>query len=348
MQVFLLPSMTIANTIDHVPVLSLREIETLSKRALMGSGATDVNAGPVADSMRSAEAEGIRNVGLGYLPIYCEHLRCAKIDGAAVPNVRRSARASIVVDAAFGFAHPAFLAALDEFVEAANDCGVAALSIARSYSAGVVGWFVDHLARRGLVGLGFANSSALMPPWGGNLPVFGTNPLAFGVPRTHDEPIILDMATSATARVNVLNAASLGGPIPEGWALDTSGQPTTDPQAAIDGMMAPLGGAKGYGLALMVDVLAGALTGSNFSHESSSFGDNIGGPPGVGQLFVAFSPTTMGAASFGERVETLAGVVHAQDGARLPGSTRHEHRVTAERNGVDVPAELLDRLESYC
>ncbi len=112
--------------------------------------------------------------------------------------------------------------------------------------------------------------------------------------------------------------------------------------------MAPLGGAKGYGLALMVDVLAGALTGSNFSHQSSSFGDNVGGPPGVGQLFVAFSPATMGATSFGERIEILAAAVEAQDGTRLPGSLRHDRRAAALTSGVNGPDELIDKLESYC
>lgn len=331
-----------------MPILTLSEIEMLAQRALTGSGASMVNAVAVADSIRSAESEGIRNVGLAYLPIYCEHLRCGKIVGDAKPTVKQTGAASIVVDAAFGFAHPAFLAALDQFVDAANQSGVASLSISHSYSAGVLGWFVDYLARRGVVGLGFANSSALMPPWGGNRAVLGTNPLAFGAPRADHDPVVFDMATSATARVNVLSAAASGNPIPDGWALDSSGRPTTDPQSAIGGMMAPLGGAKGYGLALMVDVLAGALTGSNFSHESSSFGDNEGGPPGVGQLFIALAPTKVGAPDFPKRMETLASVIEPQDGVRFPGSLRHERRAQAEHDGVDVPPELIETLESYC
>ena len=334
--------------------LSLDEVQDLSTRALIGSGATPTNAQPVADSIRQAEAEDLRNVGLAYLPIYCEHLRCGKIDGSATPTWRAAADATLLVDAGFGFAHPAFLKALDTFVEMAKRSGTASMAVTRSYSAGVVGWFIDHLAKRGLVSLAFANSSALMPPWGGDRPTFGTNPIGFGSPRTSAPPIIVDMATSTTARVNVVAAANRGEAIPAGWALDADGNPTTDPQTALDGMMAPLGGAKGYGLALMVDLLAGGLTGSNFSHESSDFGDNEGGPPGVGQLFVAFAPARFapdGASSaptaFTDRVDRLSEVIHEQS-ARLPGERRHRFRVGAEDEGVDAPDELIARLEAYC
>ena len=332
--------------------LSLDDVHDLSRRALIGSGTSPTNAEPVADSIRQAEAEDLRNVGLAYLPTYCEHLRCGKIDGAARPTFRVGADAALLVDAASGFAHPAFLAAIDDFTAMARRTGTASMALTRSYSAGVVGWFVDHLARRGLVSLAFANSSALMPPWGGNRPVFGTNPLGFGAPRTGEPPIIVDMATSATARVNVVAAAQTGGPVPVGWALDADGRPTTDPQAALDGMMAPLGGAKGYGLALMVDLLAGGLTGSNFSHESSSFGDNEGGPPGVGQLFVAFAPdrfaSETGAPTFASRAAGLSGVIRSQPGTRLPGDRRHRFREDVQDEGVDVPDELIARLEGYC
>ena len=338
-----------------MPRLSLDDIHDLSERALVGSGATPSNARPVADSIRQAEAEDLRNVGLAYLPIYCEHLRCGKIDGSATPTWQAAAESTLLVDAASGFAHPAFLGALDEFVAMSKRTGTASMAVTRSYSAGVVGWFVDHLARRGLVSLAFANSSALMPPWGGNRPVFGTNPLGFATPRTSEPPIIVDMATSTTARVNVVAAANRGEAIPAGWALDADGAPTTDPQAALGGMMAPLGGAKGYGLALMVDLLAGGLTGSNFSHESSSFGDNEGGPPGVGQLFVAFSPARFAPAAMADtarpyesRVDDLAGVIGTQAGARLPGDRRHQFRYAADVEGIEVPDELFAQLEGYC
>ena len=155
------------------------------------------------------------------------------------------------------------------------------------------------------------------------------------------------MAVSTTARVNVMAAANRGERIPDGWALDTKGQPTNDPVEALAGMNSPLGGAKGFGLALMVDVLAGALTGANLSHEADDLIDNSGGPPGVGQLYVAFSPSKFGSANLPERVAGLDAVVTAEAGVRMPGDRRHESRRAAEVGGVDVPDDLIATLEAY-
>jgi (2R)-3-sulfolactate dehydrogenase (NADP+) len=328
--------------------MTLDEIYDLSLAALQGSGASSSQATPVADSIREAEAEGIRNVGLGYLPIYCEHLRCGKVKGEAKPRLIEAAPAVLRVDAAHGFAHPAFVLALPRFVEMAGRSGVAALAIAHSYSAGVVGWFVERLAERGLVALAFANSSAAIAPWGGSKPMLGTNPIGFAVPRRDSPPIVVDMASSATARVNIVQAAARGEQVPPGWVFDAQGQPTTDPKAlAAGGSVGPLGGAKGYGLALMVDILAAGLTGSSWSHQASAFGTNEGGPPDVGQLFIALSPALTGGEHLGERLEGLAAEITAQPGARLPGDKRHGHRDAAAREGVEVPEELVAKLRSY-
>ena len=328
--------------------MTLDGIYELSLAALRGAGASPAQAAPVADSIREAEAEGIRNVGLGYLPIYCEHLLCGKVKGDAVPRLVDGAPAMLRVDAGHGFCHPAFLLALPRFIEAANKSGVAALAIARSYSAGVVGWFVEKLAAEGLVALAFANSSASIAPWGGSKAMFGTNPLGFAAPRPDGPPIVVDMASSATARVNIVQAAARGESVPAGWVIDSQGKPTTDPKAlAAGGSVAPLGGAKGYGLALMVDVLAAGLTGASWSYEASSFGTNEGGPPDVGQMFIAFAPALTGGEALGTRLSGLAAAVAVQPGARLPGDKRHALRATAERKGVEVPEALVDKLKGY-
>jgi (2R)-3-sulfolactate dehydrogenase (NADP+) len=328
--------------------MTLAETYALSLAALRGSGASLAQAEPTADSVREAEAEGIRNVGLGYLPIYCEHLRCGKVKGSAVPVMAEVAPGILRVNAKHGFAHPAFLLALPRFVEMANAQGVAALSISHSYSAGVVGWFVAKLAAEGLVALAFANSSASIAPWGGRKAMFGTNPIGFAAPREGHPPIVVDMASSATARVNIVQAAARGEQVPPGWVFDSEGKPTTEPKALLaGGSVGPLGGAKGYGLALIVDVLAAALTGASFSYQASSFGTNEGGPPDVGQLFIALSPKLTGGEAMGERLEELVGAVEAQPGARLPGDKRHDHRQRAEREGVDVPDDLVAKLQGY-
>jgi len=328
--------------------LTLEEIYDLGLTALRGSGASQAQAAPVADSVREAEAEGIRNVGLGYLPIYCEHLICGKVKGDAEPSMIEAAPAVLRVDAGHGFCHPAFLLGLPRFVAMAETSGIAALAIARSYSAGVVGWFVERMAERGLVALAFANSSASIAPWGGSKAMFGTNPIGFAAPVPERPPIVVDMASSATARVNIVQAAARGEQVPPGWVFDSEGKPTTEPKALLaGGSVGPLGGAKGYGLALMVDVLAAGLTGASWSHEASSFGTNEGGPPDVGQLFIALAPRSTGGEKLGERLADLTVLIAAQPGARLPGDKRHGHRQAAMRDGVEVPQELVTTLRGY-
>ncbi|HUP14863.1 MAG TPA: Ldh family oxidoreductase [Acidimicrobiia bacterium] len=330
-----------------MPVLTFDQINQLAYRALTGSGANDLQAVPTARSIADAEAEGIRNVGLAYLPTYCEHLRVGKVNGLANPRVVYQAGSSVRVDADLGFAHPAFLRGLDALVPVAEALGVAALSIIHSYSAGVLGWFVDLIARRGLVGLGFANASPSIAPWGGKAPLFGTNPIALAAPRTGAGPLVVDMATSATARVNVMEAAASGTPIPPDWAFDAEGRPTTDAAAGLAGSIAPVGGAKGYGLALIVELLAAGVTGSNWSFETSSLTNNDGGPPDIGQLFIAINPAKLGASTWPARLEELTTEIESQGNARLPGDRRRQARALAEQSGVEVPAELVTLIEKY-
>ncbi len=331
--------------------LSLGDVEALAVAVLRASGASALQAGATGRSIRDAEADGIRNVGLGYLPIYADHVACGKVDGSAVPEVATPRPAIVAVDARHGFAHPAFAAGLSSLVDATRTCGIATMAVSHSYSAGVVGWFVEEVAQHGLVALMFANSSAVMAPWGGRLPFFGTNPIAYAVPRHGSAPLVADMSSAAVAWVTLNDHARSGTPIPHTWALDPDGNPTTDAALGIAGTVAPAGGHKGSALALLVDLLAGGLTGSSFSHEASSFGDNVGGPVDVGQLIIAIDPGPSsdgaGGTPFTERVEVELQAMASQDGVRLPGSARSAHRTKAEAAGVDVPDDLMALLDLY-
>jgi (2R)-3-sulfolactate dehydrogenase (NADP+) len=175
--------------------------------------------------------------------------------------------------------------------------------------------------------------------------MLGTNPLAFAVPRPGVAPLVIDLATSATAWVNIKDAADRAQPIPLGWGLDSDGRPTADAGRALDGSVAPLGGAKGFALGLVVELLAGGLSASNWGIDASSFGDDLGGPVGVGQTFIAVRPRPS-AADFGIRVERLLGALLAEEGVRLPGARRLECRQRAAAEGVDVPDALLDELRT--
>jgi (2R)-3-sulfolactate dehydrogenase (NADP+) len=325
--------------------LTLQQVHELAVQALIASGGDIRQSAVIAQSITEAEAQGIRNVGLAYLPTYCEHLLCGKVDGHAIARTEILAPAILGVDASNGFSHTAFLFALPEFVSIVRSQGIAFMTIRNSYSAGVLGWFIHRFLEHGLVSLAFANASAMMAPVGGRKPVFGTNPWGFGVPQEGAEAIVADMSSSATARVNVIAAARTGGPIPEGWAIDVDGRPTTDPQAALAGTMAPAAGHKGYALALLVDILIAGLGGANWSFEASSLLDNSGGPPGVGQCFIAIDPARC-APGFAERISRLTQAIYEQEGARLPGKGRADHAAYANAHGVEVPDDLVTELRA--
>jgi len=147
--------------------------------------------------------------------------------------------------------------------------------------------------------------------------------------------------------VNVVEAASQGRPIPLGWALDSDGQPTTDPQRALEGTVAPLGGYKGTCLALMVEILAAGFTGANWSNGVIPMATNQGPPPGLGQLFLAFAPARFALPSFGDRLEAFLKEMLAEEGVRVPGDRRNAKRARAARGGVIVPSLLIERLKAY-
>jgi (2R)-3-sulfolactate dehydrogenase (NADP+) len=328
-------------------ILSLDEVLDIATRMLGTSGASALQADATARSIRDAEADGIRTVGLSYLPTYCDHVACGKVLGDAVPTVTHPRSATVVVDAGNGFCHPAFEAGLDPLVAATRTCGVGVLAITHSYSAGVLGWFVERLAEHRLVALMFANSSSLMAPAGGVRPFFGTNPIAWAAPRRDEPPVVADLSSSAVAWVRVRAAAQAGEPIPLGWALDADGRPTTDAQAALAGSMVPAADHKGSALALLVDVMSGGVAGSNFSFEASDFGDTIGGPPDVGQVVLAIDPTATMGDGFVDRIEHELATLSAEPGARLPGDRRLQHRRSAAGDGVEVPDDLMAVLRAY-
>lgn len=334
--------MTTADTIT----LTLPDVERLTFAALRASGTSDANARSVTDSVVAAEAEGLHSHGLMRLPTYCEHVKCGKVDGRAEPTVRSQRSGAVTVDAGSGFAHPAIDLGFRELVPAARANGIAALAVTNSYNCGVVGYHVERLARQGLVALGYVNAPPSIAPWGGKKAFFGTNPIACAVPRKSSSPLVIDQSSSVVARGEVMLHAQQGKAIPEGWALDRDGKPTTDPKAALaGGSMLPTGGYKGAGIALMVEIMAAALTGANFSFNASSFADNKGGPPNTGQFFIAIDPAAFGDA-FPDRMETLIEAMCSEAGVRLPGSKREAARKRTAAEGITIKRTLHEDLQS--
>lgn len=316
--------------------LSLEEAERKVAEVFIEAGASAANAASVALALVTAEADGLKGHGLSRVPTYLTMLKAGKIDGRAVPIARQPRPGVLAIDAAHGFAYPAIDLAIIELPELARRQGVVAAPIRRSNHCGAAGFHVERLAEQGLVALFFANTPGAIAPWGGAKPVFGTNPIAFAAPLAGREPLVIDMALSKVARGPIVAARQKGESIPEGWALDNAGKPTTDPAAALAGTMVPLGDAKGATLAMMVEILAAALVGTHFAFQASSFLDDKGGPPDTGQLILAIDPQAMGGNWFAERMRLLTHAIEEQPGTRLPGMRRYGLRAKARAQGIEV------------
>jgi (2R)-3-sulfolactate dehydrogenase (NADP+) len=324
--------------------LALAEAEELVANGLMRSRTSAENARTVAKALVLAEADGITSHGLIRLPLYAAQAKKGKVDGFATPSAKQPRPGVAVIDANNGFAYPAIDLALTLLPEMARACGIAAAGIGRSHHCGAAGHHAENLADAGLVALFFANGPAAMAPWGGNRAVFGTNPIAFACPLPGRAPIVVDLSLSKVARGNVLAAAQKGEAIPEDWALDAEGKPTTNAKAALGGTMVPLGDAKGTALALMVELLAAGLTASNFAAEASSYFDAEGPPSMTGQFIIAMDPSAF--ASGVERFAVLARAIEEQEGARLPGARRLMVRRRAQANGLAVSDALLAEIKA--
>ncbi|WP_349360268.1 Ldh family oxidoreductase [Stappia sp.] len=316
------------------------EAEALVSAALIASNTAADNAASVARALIAAEIDGQGGHGLSRVPSYAAQARSGKVDGHAVPVAERAAPAVLRVDAGLGFAYPAIDLTVAHLPEIAAETGLAIAAIRRSHHFGQAGAHCERLADKGLVAFVFGNSPQAIAPWGGKRPLFGTNPIAFAAPVPDQPPLVIDFAVSRVARGKIMAADKAGTAIPEGWALDPQGRPTTDTRAALAGTMIPIGEAKGAALALMVEVMSAALVGASLAFEASSLFTGEGAPPDLGQTVLAIDPGRVSAGAYGARVTTLVSAIAAEEGARLPGSRRLEARARAARDGIAVPAPL--------
>ena len=327
--------------------VSAQELHRVMSTALQRSGATPAMAEATARALTVAELEGTPSHGASRIPQYCGHVRNGRANGKAVPVVTRDSKAACVVDAKQGLAFEACGLAAREAIGRAQEYGVAFVSVANSNHFGVAAYHLEPVVEAGLVGIAMGNSPAAMPAWGGKTPLFGTNPVAAGFPRRSAPGLMIDLSLSAVARGKIMVAARDGKPIPEGWALDKDGKPTTDAKAALEGSMLPAGGVKGAMLALTVELLVCALSGSAYGFESDSFFTEEGRSTRIGQAILAINPGALaGNPVYDERVETLISAMLADDGVRLPGERRRANRERAQREGVSIPADLLTKIRA--
>ena len=331
--------------------LTLDEVHTIATEALCARGYSAKHARAIADTVTAAERDECTSHGLFRIPGYVNALQKAPVSPDAEPTFRDLAPAVIQADAHFGFAPLTLQLGADPLEKRAREFGIAALCIVHSFNLAALWPEVERLAERGLVAFAFTAALQYVAPAGGTKPVYGTNPMAFGWPRAGRPPLVFDQASSASARGEIMIHHRDGKPLPEGWAIGPDGEPTTDPATALAGAQLTFGGYKGAAIALMVELLAGALVGDVFSFEASASAAGKAGGPCGGELMLAIDPARC--VGDGDRDAQLA---HAEklfakilelDGTRLPGDRRHRARERTPTHGVTIPKSLHDTLREY-
>ncbi len=315
-----------------MPMISLDEIEAKTKTALERHGAAPWVADEVAHAVRKAEAVGNKICGLYYLESYCTQLASGRVKGDVEPVVSRPKPAAVMVDAKFGFAQAAFARALPEALAAVRDNGTASLAVGHAHTCTSLGFFTEQIARAGFVALGLTNASPIVAPPGGKTRVIGTNPIAFSVPDGKGGIAMqFDQSTTTVALGKITMAKAAGQSIPEGWAVDADGNPTTDPAAALGGSLVSMGGYKGWGFGLMAELLAAGMTGGVASQDVKPLKAPEGPPHDLGQFYLLMDPDISGV--FFDRLEQVAQAVALDEAARIPGQGKR---------GTD-PVEIEDK-----
>jgi LDH2 family malate/lactate/ureidoglycolate dehydrogenase len=319
---------------------------------LKGYGASAAEAPIVAGSLVRAEMRGTDTHGLPYLKLLIERIEARMVAVPTTVTILRQDRATALLDGGNGIGQPACWHAMAMSVRQAREFGVGLTLVRNTNNIGFLAFYTMEAARQGLVGIAMGNANAAISPWGGAEAFFGTNPISIAVPG-EESPLVLDMSSSVVARGKIRRAHRLGEKIPAGWALDESGVPTDDPAAALKGTLLPIGGPKGYGLALMVDVLAGMLSGSAYGREVKTF-HQLAGPTRVGALTLAVEVERfMPLGQFRSLLADYAGSIRQSRKAKgtdriyLPGEIESEKEAASRAHGIrlsDASCQMVNQL----
>ena len=324
-----------------------QELFRLAKQALVKAGAHATMAETAAQHLVRAEEQGLPTHGMSRVPFYCSMLKNGRAEGKARPSMVADKAAVCLIDNADGLPYESAAWAIEEVIQRARRNGIGFAGIRNSAHVGVLGIHLQKVAQAGMVGVAFTNSPAAIPAWGGKKALFGTDPVAFAFPRKGADPIVVDLALTTVTRGKIMVAMQKGEKIPEGWALDRHGKPTTDPKEAIEqGSLFPIGGTKGAMLALAFELVCAALTGAAIGPEADSFFSEQGNKPRIGQAFLAIDPGALaGMGKYFERVETVVRTMLADEGVRLPGAKRFASQKKLASEGIEVADDLLAKIE---
>lgn len=311
----------------------------------------------VADNLLKSELWGISTHGISRLSRYIMRLENGTIATDPLIEIKNEYPSVLSVDGQNGLGSIVMEKGLKMAIERAKKFGICVVGVKNSNHFGMAGYYCALAAEHNMVSIGFTNSLAAMAPWGGKSACLGTNPLAFGFPRKNKKPIIADMATSVVARGKILLAAKKGTAIPDTWALDENGKPTTDAQAAAKGFVLPMAGPKGYALSLIIDCLSGVLTGAAFAGAVGAY-KNDGVNANIGHLFIVMKPDVfVDEVEYENRIEEFCAEIRMTEKADgveqiyMPGEREQilEERLLQKgiRLSPSIEAELIDLSRKY-
>jgi len=325
--------------------LSLNEIRELAKKTLLTNGCDDETASILADLIMKAERDGSLSHGLFRLPAYVSGLKSGKINGKARPEVKKISPSVIKVLGNNCLAPMVLNKGLPELIKAASENGVGVLAITNSHHMAAMWPETEAVAEEGLVAFACTSYKPMVAPAGAKKALFGTNPISFAWPRPGKTPVVYDMATAAMAMGEVQVAAREGHKVPLGTGLNNDGKETTDPnEIAKGGVLLPFGGYKGSAISMMVELLAGALVGENFSYETGAKDNNDGSPPSGGEFILAISPEKIAGHDWEKHSDEFFDKMKSMDGVRLPGERRHKNRLDTGPRKINE--DLVNKIKS--
>jgi delta1-piperideine-2-carboxylate reductase len=325
--------------------LSLQEIFDLAKKTLLANGCDEETVNILSDLIMKAERDGSLSHGLFRLPAYVTGLKSGKINGKGRPEVKKISPSVIKVSGNNCLAPVVLNKSIPELIKAAKENGVAVLAINNSHHMAAMWHETEMIAEQGLVAFACTSYKPAVAPAGAIKPLFGTNPISFAWPRPGQTPVVFDMATASMAMGEVQVAKREGHKVPIGTGLNKEGKETTDPGEIADGgVLLPFGGYKGSGIAMMVELLAGALVGDNFSYETAAKDNNDGGPPSGGEFILAISPDKLSGDDWNKHSDKFFDKMKSMDGVRLPGERRHKNRL--DKGLRNINEELFNKIKS--
>ena len=325
--------------------LTINEIFDLAKKTLLANGCDDETATILAELIMKAERDGSLSHGLFRLPAYVSGLKSGKINGKGKPEVKKISPSVIKVLGNNCLAPVVLNKGIPELVKAAKENGVAVLAITNSHHMAAMWPETEMIAEQGLVSFACTSYKPAVAPAGATKPLFGTNPISFAWPRPGKTPVVYDMATASMAMGEVQVAKREGHKVPLGTGLNKEGKETTDPAEIADGgVLLPFGGYKGSGIAMMVELLAGALVGDNFSYETAAKDNKDGGPPSGGEFILAISPDKLSGNNWNKHSDEFFNKMKSMDGVRLPGERRHKNRL--DKGPRNINEELVNKIKS--